>query len=169
MGSLAQVGIAEKLKALTLPSENEGHGDAGPVSRILYSVSAVTVIPLGRPLLDGSSDLPGSLARRAGTHRCCHLFLPYLVLLRVGFAMPCALLRKRCALTAPFHPYPGKPGRYFLCGTFRRGPLKAPSRTLSGTPLCGVRTFLPFSARPGSPQRSQKDGDHPVQHQQSLL
>ena len=32
---------------------------------------------------------------------------PYLVLLRVGFALPAALLRQRCALTAPFHPYPG--------------------------------------------------------------
>ena len=31
--------------------------------------------------------------------------LPYLVLLRVGFAMPSASLRRRCALTAPFHPY----------------------------------------------------------------
>ena len=31
---------------------------------------------------------------------------PYLVLLRVGFALPAALLRQRCALTAPFHPYP---------------------------------------------------------------
>src|SRR5205807_10612572 len=30
---------------------------------------------------------------------------PYLVLLRVGFTMPRALLRERCALTAPFHPY----------------------------------------------------------------
>jgi hypothetical protein len=30
---------------------------------------------------------------------------PYLVLLRVGFALPIALLRQRCALTAPFHPY----------------------------------------------------------------
>src|SRR6185312_15651571 len=30
---------------------------------------------------------------------------PYLVLLRVGFALPAALLRRRCALTAPFHPY----------------------------------------------------------------
>ena len=34
-----------------------------------------------------------------------HPFLPYLVLLRVGFAMRRALLRDRCALTAPFHPY----------------------------------------------------------------
>ena len=32
---------------------------------------------------------------------------PYLVLLRVGFAMPAALLSRRCALTAPFHPYLG--------------------------------------------------------------
>jgi len=28
-------------------------------------------------------------------------------LLRVGFALPAALLSRRCALTAPFHPYPG--------------------------------------------------------------
>src|SRR5215469_10779223 len=32
-------------------------------------------------------------------------FPSYLVLLRVGFAVPRALLRGRCALTAPFHPY----------------------------------------------------------------
>jgi hypothetical protein len=32
---------------------------------------------------------------------------PYLVLLRVGFALPATLLARRCALTAPFHPYPG--------------------------------------------------------------
>ena len=32
-------------------------------------------------------------------------FPPYLVLLRVGFTLPSALPPKRCALTAPFHPY----------------------------------------------------------------
>jgi len=31
---------------------------------------------------------------------------PYLVLHRVGFALPAPLLSRRCALTAPFHPYP---------------------------------------------------------------
>ena len=31
---------------------------------------------------------------------------PYLVLLRAGFSLPSALRRTRCALTAPFHPYP---------------------------------------------------------------
>jgi hypothetical protein len=42
-----------------------------------------------------------------------------------------------------------RPGRYVFCGTFRRAipPLQArgPSRTLSGTLLCGVRTFLCFA------------------------
>src|SRR5437879_7072873 len=65
----------------------------------------------------------------------------YLVLLRVGFAMPAPLLERRCALTAPFHPYPC--GRYIFCGTFRQPALKSASRTLSGTLLCRVRTFLP--------------------------
>ena len=31
---------------------------------------------------------------------------PYLVLLREGFCLPLVLPRARCALTAPFHPYP---------------------------------------------------------------
>jgi hypothetical protein len=41
---------------------------------------------------------------------------PYLVLLRVGFAMPAPLLERRCALTAPFHPYPDVAAKavYFL-------------------------------------------------------
>ena len=41
--------------------------------------------------------------------------------------------------------------RYIFCGTFRRTDLNPPSRTLSGTLLCGVRTFLsrfpPFPAK----------------------
>src|SRR5436309_11872090 len=31
---------------------------------------------------------------------------PYLVLLRAGFGLPPVLPPARCALTAPFHPYP---------------------------------------------------------------
>ena len=31
---------------------------------------------------------------------------PYLALLRAGFCLPPVLPRARCALTAPFHPYP---------------------------------------------------------------
>src|SRR5258708_27562846 len=39
-----------------------------------------------------------------------------MVLLRVGCAVPAALLSRRCALTAPFHPYPGVAAEavYFL-------------------------------------------------------
>ena len=48
---------------------------------------------------------PEVVARRAGTLPACAGIPPYLVLLRVGFALPAALLRRRCALTAPFHPY----------------------------------------------------------------
>ena len=77
----------------------------------------------------------------------------YLVLLRVGFTVPRSLLAARCALTAPFHPY-AEPladlpkqitnlGRYILCCTGRPAALTRPSRTLSGTLPCGVRTFLP--------------------------
>ena len=55
-------------------------------------------------------------------------FPPYLVLLRVGFTLPRPLQDGRCALTAPFHPYPGagvcattsvrgKPGKLGYCGS----------------------------------------------------
>src|ERR1700704_6016637 len=59
---------------------------------------------------------PEVVARRAGTlprkaRRPYQEIPPYLVLLRVGFALPTALLRRRCALTAPFHPYPSLAAR----------------------------------------------------------
>ena len=59
-----------------------------------------TTIPLVPSSLTGSSDRPGGLERAA------LITPPYLVLLRAGFCLPPALPRARCALTAPFHPYP---------------------------------------------------------------
>ena len=60
-----------------------------------------------------------------------------MVLLRVGFTLPLPLPGTRCALTAPFHPYPGSPldnpGRYVFCGTFRR--LTPPRRYLAPCPV----------------------------------
>jgi hypothetical protein len=41
---------------------------------------------------------------------------PYSVLLRVGLAVPPLLPETRCALTAPFHPYPSMLGRFAFCG-----------------------------------------------------
>jgi hypothetical protein len=98
-----------------------------------------------------------AVTRRAARAGIAPGLAPYLVLLRVGFAMPCPLLDRRCALTAPFHPYSSAnaPGRYVFCGTFRRLDLNPDSRTLSGTLLCGVRTFLPVTAQPGQAQRSR--------------
>lgn len=81
----------------------------------------------------------------AGEHR------PYSVLLPVGLAMPSPLPGPRCALTAPFHPYPpmqlallrrGEPGglsrrspegRRRAVRSLWRFPWGRPRRTLSGT------------------------------------
>ena len=46
---------------------------------------------------------------------------PYLALLRAGFCLPPVLPRARCALTAPFHPYPPSPSA--LRAGLRRGRL----------------------------------------------
>jgi len=73
---------------------------------------------------------------------------------------PCGVCPARCITAAAvrsyrtFSPLPVT-RRYVFCGTFRRVSLNPPSRTLSGTLLCGVRTFLPRSLmkreRPSGP------------------
>src|SRR5271157_5678706 len=68
----------------------------------------VTAIPLGRPLPGASSNQPERqgqrmrprLSPRASAHRS------YSVLLPAGLAVPPTLPPARCALAAPFHPYP---------------------------------------------------------------
>src|SRR5262245_64936185 len=81
---------------------------------------------------------------------------PYLVLLHAGFCLPPALPSARCALTAPFHPYPAfalsgfGEAVCFLC----HFPSGFPARALPGALPCGVRTFLPppsFGLRRGKP------------------
>src|SRR6266567_3432445 len=57
-----------KIEGPQILSNLRATSDIGPISRILYGIAAVTVIPLGRSSLKGSSDLPGSLAHRADTH-----------------------------------------------------------------------------------------------------
>ena len=118
--------------------------------------SGRTIIPLGHALLRDSSDLPGGLARRASTRsgkpETSSLF---------GLA-PCGVYHARCIAAAAvrscrtFSPLPRRShqssadltrthkngGRYVFCGTFRQPSLNLVSRMLSGTLLCGVRTFL---------------------------
>ena len=82
---------------------------AGPVSRILSGILRCLDGHSSRRRVTATlrfSDLPGGLTRRASTSSPCGDVPPYLVLLRVGFTMPRPLLGGRCALTAPFHPYP---------------------------------------------------------------
>jgi len=81
-------------------------------SRTCKPNSVRRIAPAGRSFLwaahycGAQATYPEVVAHRAGTRLRQGLrFPPYLVLLRVGFALPVALLRQRCALTAPFHPY----------------------------------------------------------------
>jgi hypothetical protein len=96
---------------------------AGPVSRILsagllpqdgHSSGPSITARLKRPTRRFERTEPARASGEAFQLR--PKLPPYLVLLRVGFALPAALLRQRCALTAPFHPYPGVAAKavYFL-------------------------------------------------------
>src|SRR4051794_2029062 len=74
---------------------------------------------------------------------------PYSVLHPVGFTVPIPLPRPRCALAAPFRPYPSEAGRCPFCGTIPDAPspkLVAHRRALPGT-------VVPWS--PDFPRRRQ--------------
>src|ERR1700739_2474255 len=62
----------------------------------------------------------------------------------MGLALPAALLRPRCALTAPFHPY-RKSGGVFSVALSVKSALSESPRPLAGMPPYGDRTFLPRS------------------------
>ncbi len=166
------------------------------VSRILFSglAAEVTIIPLAPSSLTGSSGLPGgarpassygeravALAKAVG--RAVLVTPPYLALLRAGFCLPPVLPRARCALTAPFHPYPPSPSglrwaspstRHRRSACSRSLPTVAPKarrwavcflchypsghpdRALPGALPFGVRTFLSPSRPSGaSAQRAR--------------
>src|SRR5437899_4428549 len=63
----------------------------------------------------------------------------------MGFALPAALLRPRCALTAPFHPYPpeARQAVLFSVALSVKPALSEPPRPLAGMLPYGDRTFLP--------------------------
>src|SRR5271157_1867274 len=116
--------------------------DCKPVSVPLRAV----VIPLGRPLLAGSSNLPGSQAERAAPPPLFGL-APRGVCLAGGIA-PAAVRSYRT-----ISPLPGfEAGRYIFCGTFRRA--RWPARPLAGTPPFGDRTFLSRQTRSDYPSSS---------------
>ena len=92
---------------------------SGPVSRILFPPLArrAAIIPLAPRLPAGSSNQPGGFGRadlRRPPIRSCSAW---------GFPCPAVSPRRRCALTAPFHPChprscPREFGGVAFCGTF---------------------------------------------------
>ena len=142
-------------------------------SRTCKPNSVRGIAPAGRPFLwaahycAAQATYPEVVARRAGTR-------PAKLALRIGslpiwscsvWGLPCplhccsggALLPHLFTLTPPFSEAIASAagptrtaGRYVFCGTFRRADLNPLSRTLSGTLLCGVRTFLPAHSRQSS-------------------
>jgi len=108
-------------------------------------------IHLGRPLPDASRDLPGRRRENAPaeinpTRR------PYLVLLPVGFTLPLPLPGTRCALTAPFHPYPGAEACKAVCFLWHF-PWGYPRRPLTGTVFPWSPDFPPPAGFPRCERR----------------
>ena len=129
---------------------------AGPVSRILSALRR-----------DGHSSGPRITARlKRPTRRLWRteparapLFWSFLPIWSCSvWGLPCplhycgggALLPHLFTLTGTL-----RPRRYVFCGTFRPTGLNRPSRTLSGTLPCGVRTFLCFATATVRPSCQQ--------------
>ena len=121
--------------SLTSKLECGLEGGSRPISRVL----SWATIHLGRASPRASSGLPGSFASSGCGPRAC--VLPYLALLRMGFAVPSMLPPTRCALTAPFHPYRHCCGASAVCSLLHFPWARAP-QALPGTLLHGARTFL---------------------------
>src|SRR6516225_4208837 len=108
-----------------------------PVSRVLSR----TVIPLGSPSPWTSSGLPGS-ARGSALHLPWEqMRLPYLALLRVGFAVPSRVTTDAVRSYRTVSPLPVPRGTWADCSLLHFPWARAP-QALPGTRSAGARTFL---------------------------
>src|SRR6516165_1843918 len=116
----------------------------------VHALRRWTAIPLGRMSPPASSNQPGRQAGNRPTPMVSHgAGRPYSVLLPVGFALPSLLPARRCALTAPFHPCPGRTqGGLFSVALSLGSPPPAVSRhRISVEPgLSSSRILLPPAA-----------------------
>jgi hypothetical protein len=112
----------ERMRSLVSPNAR------GPVSRVLssallrlcgHSSRRQVTLPLKQPTRATSRNRP--------------ICRPYSVLHPVGFSVPVTLPPPRCALAAPFRPYPPKGRRYPFCGTFPESSRRPTRRALPGT------------------------------------
>ena len=100
----------------------------------------VASIHLGRALPRGSSSQPGDLTHSRWAAGTGNPRPPYSALLRMGFTVPPPFPEGRCALTAPFHPYPRPIGGGLLSAALS---LALPRPGVTRHAAChGVRTFL---------------------------
>ena len=88
------------------------------------------------------SERPGSV-ERAIPVAPFEVTLPYWLLLRVGFTVPPLSPGARCALTAPFHPYPLSLATQRAVSFLWHCPAARADWSLTSTLPCGARTFLP--------------------------
>ncbi|SBW76374.1 hypothetical protein MAJHIDBO_02157 [Propionibacterium freudenreichii subsp. shermanii] len=126
-----------------------GEGTSRPVSRILW-LQEPMIIHL-RPLLPtafprrfhaGRATYPQASGGPPSNACAGEESSSFLVLLRVGFALPTQSPAPRWSLTPPFHPYPIARAVCFLWHC----PAGHPGWMLSTTLPCGVRTFLDAEA-----------------------
>src|SRR5437763_13892244 len=91
-----------------------GHRLLAQTIRDGHSSGTMFAHGLEQPTRTASLTSPCGVFAFANSPRC----RPYSVLLPVWFAMPFPLPDPRCALSAPFHPYPPKPARAKEGGSF---------------------------------------------------
>ena len=84
--------------------------------------------------------------------------IPYLALHRTGFSVPRCLRFARCALTAPFHPYPRTcaRGRFNFLWHFPSKSLPAFRPRVSGNRVPGYAASCPVVFGLSSPSRSRE-------------
>jgi hypothetical protein len=187
MDEMDRMDRMSKLKAPAFASEKQGPQiDAEPVSRILYGVAAVNGHS-SRPAIAGQLKRPTRKfdASSRDVFWCFHQNSSPIWPCS-AWGLPCPghycpsgallphlfTLTRRCRQAVSFlwhfpsNALQGTPTREARVGD----PAGAPSRTLSGTLLCGVRTFLsPSRAARTKIRRSREDSDHPVRHQLFII
>ena len=109
------------------------------MSRILSPASGVATIHLGHPSLSASSSYLRT-GRAASSHPTTSAHAQgFLPCSRWGLPGHTCCHACRCALTAPFHPYPAPGGAVYSLLHF---PADRSGLLLATTVPCGVRTFL---------------------------
>ena len=131
--------ISCRLAARLLRLPPQGGSDGRVCKPNSVPSQRATVIPLAWELPPRSSILPGCQAARVTPPSLFELA-------PCGVCQACPLPSTRCALTAPFHPYPLRGGIFSVVLSVPMENVHEPP-ALRGTLPCGVRTFLPPNAQ----------------------